>query len=67
MPAEDVVIKKILQRLKEEQEGCIELLKKPRERTSFGYGQASGILEGLGRAEQCILEVVGEEEDGTQE
>lgn len=65
MPAEDVVIKKILQRLKEEQEGCIALLKTPREKSAFGYGQASGILEGLSRAEQLLLQVVGEEEDGT--
>ena len=65
MPAEDILLKKILQRLKEEQEGCIVLLKTPRDKSAFGYGQASGILEGLSRAEQLFMEVVGEEEDRT--
>ena len=65
MPAEDVVLKKYLQRLKEEQVGCIALLRTPRDKSAFGYGQASGILEGLSRAEQLFMEVVGEEEDRT--
>ena len=64
MPAEDVVIKKILQRLKEGQEECIALLATPKDKSAFGYGEACGILQGLSRAEQLLLEVVGEEEDG---
>ena len=65
MAAEEPILKKFLQRLKEEQEGCIALLKTPRDKTAFGYGQASGILEGLSRAEQLFEEVTGEEDDRT--
>lgn len=66
MPADtDIVLKRFLERLRQEQSGCIELLKRPRDKTAFGYGQASGILEGLSRAEQLFEEVIGEAEDGT--
>jgi len=65
MPAENVILKKYLQRLKEEQAGCIALLGTPKKPTEFGYGEASGIYQGLCRAEQLFLEVVGEDEDET--
>lgn len=66
MPADvDQVLKKFLQRLKEEQTGCIALLATPRDKTAFGYGQASGIFQGLYRAEQLFEEVIGEEDDRT--
>ncbi len=63
MSAEDVLLKKYLQRLKEEQAGCIALLATPKAKTEFGYGEASGIYQGLCRAEQLFEEVVGEDED----
>lgn len=64
MPAdEQVILKKFLQVLKGEQAACIALLATPRDKTAFGYGQASGIYQGLHRAEQLFLQVVGEEED----
>lgn len=66
MPADtDIVLKKFLQRLKEEQTGCIALLATPKDKTAFGYGQASGIFQGLHRAEQLFEEVIGEEDDRT--
>ncbi len=64
MPAENVILKKYLQRLKEEQAGCIALLATPKEKSAFGYGEVSGTYQGLCRAEQLFDEVVGEEEDG---
>jgi hypothetical protein len=64
MPAdEQIVLKKFLQVLKGEQAGCIALLATPKDKTAFGYGHASGIYQGLHRAEQLFLEVIGEEED----
>ena len=65
MSAEDVVLKKILQRLKEEQTGCLALLATPKDKSAFGYGEASGTYHGLCRAEQLFNEVVGEAEDET--
>ena len=63
MPAETVILQRLLQRLKEEQTGCIALLATPKDKSAFGYGEASGTYKGLCRAEQLFEEVVGEEED----
>lgn len=65
MSTETVILQKFLQRLKEEQAGCIGLLATPNDKSAFGYGQASGIYQGLCRAERLFEEVVGEEEDRT--
>ena len=66
MPAaDDTLVKRFLARLKEEQDGCIDLLATPKDKTAFGYGQASGTYFGLRRAEQLLDEVIGEEEDRT--
>ena len=65
MSAEDTILRKFLQRLKEEQDSCIALLATPKDKSAFGYGEASGIYQGLGRAEQLFNEVVGEDEDRT--
>lgn len=65
MSAEDTVLRKFLQRLKEEQAGCIALLATPKDKSAFGYGEASGTYHGLCRAEQLFEEVVGEEDDRT--
>lgn len=65
MSAEDVVLKIFLQRLKEEQTGCLALLATPKDKSAFGYGEASGTYHGLCRAEQLFNEVVGEAEDET--
>lgn len=65
MSAEDVVLKKYLQRLKEEHAGCIALLATPKNKSEFGYGEACGIYQGLRRAEQLFEEVIGEAEDET--
>jgi hypothetical protein len=66
MPASsDIILKRFLASLKEEQLRCIELLVTPNNPTEFGYGKASGILHGLRRAEQLFDEVIGEEEDRT--
>jgi hypothetical protein len=62
---EQVVLKKFLQVLRGEQAKCIGLLATPKDKTAFGYGQASGTYLGLYRAEQLFLEVIGEEEDRT--
>lgn len=56
---------RFLERIKEEQAGCIQLLATPKDKTAFGYGEACGTLQGLNRAEQLFLEVIGEEDDGT--
>ena len=63
MSGETVILQKFLQRLKEEQAGCIALLATPKDKTAFGYGEASGTYQGLCRAEQLLQEVVGEEDD----
>ncbi len=65
MSAEDTILRKFLQRLKEEQAGCLALLATPKDKTAFGYGEACGTLHGLCRAEQLFEEVVGEDEDRT--
>ena len=54
-----------LERIKKEQAGCIDLLKTPKDKSEFGYGEASGLLQGLHRAEQLFLEVMDEEDDRT--
>lgn len=54
-----------IERLKEEQAKCIQLLHTPTKPTEFGYGEACGLAQGLNRAEQLFLEVIGEEDDGT--
>jgi hypothetical protein len=63
MSAENVILQKYLQRLKEKQVECISLLATPKDKSAFGYGEASGVYQGLCRAEQLFEEVVGEEED----
>ena len=65
MPPEQVILQKLLRRLKEEQDECIAFLRTPKDKSAFGYGEASGYLHGLCRAEQLFEEVVGEEEDRT--
>lgn len=40
-------------------------LARPKDKTEFGYGQASGKYLGLCLAEQLFNEVIGEEDDGT--
>ena len=65
MPAETVILQRLLQRLKEEQAACISLLATPKDKSAFGYGEASGTYQGLCRAERLFEEVVGEEEDRT--
>ncbi len=40
-----------------------EALQKPKDKTEFGFGQASGFYQGLLRAEQLFKEVIGEEID----
>ncbi len=65
MSAEDVILKQYLQRLKEEQAGCIALLATPKDKSAFGYGEACGTYHGLCRAEQLFNEVIGEDEDRT--
>ena len=64
MSAENMILQKFLQRLKEDQTACIALLATPKDKTAFGYGEACGIYQGLCRAEQLFEEVVGEEDDG---
>ena len=66
MPADvDIVLKRFLESLKAEQEGCIDLLATPKDKTAFGYGHASGTYFGLRRAEQLFENAIGEEEDRT--
>ena len=54
-----------IERLKQEQSGCIQLLRTPKDKSEFGYGEASGILQGLELAEQLFSGVIGEIDDGT--
>lgn len=54
-----------LERLQQEKDGCMDLLARPRDKSAFGYGEASGILQGLTRAERLFEEVIGEEDDRT--
>ena len=63
MSAENMILQKFLQRLKEEQTDCIALLATPKDKSEFGYGEACGLYQGLCRAEQLFEDVVGEEDD----
>ena len=65
MSIETPILQKLLQRLKEEQTNCLALLATPKDKTAFGYGEASGLYNGLCRAERLFEEVVGEAEDET--
>ena len=65
MSIETPILQKLLQRLKEEQTNCLALLATPKDKSAFGYGEASGLYNGLCRAERLFEEVVGEEEDRT--
>ncbi len=49
-----------IMRLKSEQAGCIQLLATPMDKSAYGYGEASGILQGLHRAEQLLTKVIEE-------
>lgn len=40
-----------------------EALERPKDKTEFGYGQASGVYHGLLLAEQLFNNAIGEEED----
>jgi len=63
---DDFLVKRFLERLKSEQaEYPREALMRPKDKTEFGFGEASGILKGLYRAEQLFEEVIGEEKDRT--
>ncbi len=62
MPQREAIF---IERLKEEQSKCIGYLSTPKDKTAFGYGEASGVLQGLNRAEQLFLDVIGEEDDRT--
>lgn len=63
MSAENMILQKFLQRLKEDQADCIALLATPKDKSEFGYGEACGIYQGLCRAEQLFEDVVGEADD----
>lgn len=52
-----------LRKLKEEQNGCLDLLARPKDKSEFGYGEASGILQGLYRAEKLLEQVIEEVAD----
>lgn len=49
-----------LSRLKGEQTDCIALLATPKDKSAYGYGEASGILQGLNRAEKLLERVIEE-------
>lgn len=53
-------LKIYLGRLKGEQINCIALLATPKDKSAFGYGEASGILQGLNRAEKLLEQVIEE-------
>lgn len=58
---------KYLERLKSKQiEYATETLRTPKNRTAFGFGEASGTYLGLLLAEQLFEEVVGEDRDRTK-
>ena len=42
-----------------------EMLQHPRDKTEFGFGEVCGTYQGLLRAEQLFLELIGEEDDRT--
>ena len=65
MSIETPILQKLLQRLKEEQTNCLALLATPKDKSAFGYGEASGLYNGLCRAERLFEEVIGEAEDET--
>ena len=68
MPADvDIVLKKFLTAVKQEQAGCLALLATPKDKSAFGYGEACGILQGLNRAERLFERIIGEEEDRTKD
>ena len=56
-------VKLYLDRLKREQAGCLDLLARPKSKTAFGFGEASGILQGLNRAEKLLEQVMEEVAD----
>lgn len=60
------VEKKFLEQLKRLQtQYAAEILTKPKDKTEFGFGHASGFYGGLLRVEQLFNEVIGEENDRT--
>lgn len=56
-------LKLYLGKLQKEQTDCLDLLARPKDKTSFGYGEASGILQGLNRAEKLLEQVIEEVAD----
>lgn len=60
------VEKRFLEQLKRLQiQYAAEVLTKPKDKSEFGFGHASGFYTGLLRAEQLFNEVIGEEHDRT--
>lgn len=58
---------RFLDRLKSKQiEYATETLRVPKNRTEFGFGEASGVYQGLLLAEQLFEEVIGEDRDRTK-
>ncbi len=49
-----------LRKLKGEQANCLDLLARPKDKSAFGYGEASGLLQGLNRAEKLLEQVIEE-------
>ena len=57
------VYKRFLDKLREEQMKYLDALKKPKDKTEFGFGQISGQLQGLSRAEQLFTEILEDEKN----
>ncbi len=63
---DDILLKKFLAALKEEQsQHAVASLVRPPDKSEFGFGHASGLYAGLIRAEQLFEEIIGEERDRT--
>lgn len=56
--------KRFLQRLKNKQfEYADSVLRTPKQKTEFGFGEVCGVYQGLLLAERLFNEVIGEEND----
>lgn len=53
------MIERVISRLKEKRdEFALESLRKPREKTSYDYGRACGVVEGFDKAEAIVTEIL---------
>lgn len=57
------IVQRLLAKLAEEKLKHLDALQKPKDKTEFGFGELSGKVQGLSRAEQLLAEILEDEKN----